>query len=361
MDKIIFEIILILFPFGQLFKFDYFNLFDGVVLLFAIFALFKKPKFPSWYKYFLYLLVYLVFSLLINYKYFEIKGLLYLIRLWSYSMIPVAILNSKLKANDILDKMLIVICSVLLFGFLQYFLFPDLTSLKYFNWDDHLLRMTGTFLDPAFFGIILVLGVILALSKYKTLIAYLLSFGLMFTYSRAAFLSLLFVFVIDLVRSKNLKKFLLLLSSFLIIMVLPKNIGEGTTLTRTVSIQNKFTDFNSSLYIIKQSPIFGVGFNNLCNAKQKLLTVYTNPESHSCSGVDSSILFILATSGVIGLFFFVKFISSFQSNYLLNLSFVAVLIHSTFTNTLFYPHVMFWMFVLLGVNGKENLKTKVNS
>ncbi len=361
MDKIIFEAILILFPFGQLFKFGIFNLFDGVTLLFAVYTIFKKPKFPNWYKYFLYLLVYLVFILFVNYKYFEVKGLLYLVRLWSYSMIPVAILNSKLKTNDIFDKMLIVVFFVLSFGFLQYFIFPDLTSLKYFNWDDHLLRMTVTFLDPAFLGIILVLGLILALSKNKTLIACLLSFGLMFTYSRASFLSLLFVFVVDLIKYKNIKRFIFLLSSFLIILFLPRNIGEGTTLTRTVSIQNKFTDFSSSLYIIKSSPIFGVGFNNLCTAKQDILPIYTKPESHSCSGVDSSILFVLATSGIIGLFFFVKFLLSVKSNYLLNLSFVAVLIHSTFTNTLFYPHVMFWLFVLLGVNNKDNLKTKVNS
>lgn len=167
--------------------------------------------------------------------------------------------------------------------------------------------------------------------------------------------------MVDLIKYKNIKRIVFLLSSFLIILFLPRNIGEGTTLTRTVSIQNKFTDFSSSLYIIKSSPIFGVGFNNLCNAKQNILPIYTNPESHSCSGVDSSILFVLATSGTIGLFFFVKFLLSVKSNYLLNLSFVAVLIHSTFTNTLFYPHVMFWLFVLLGVNNKDNLKAKINS
>lgn len=361
MDKIIFETILILFPFGQLFKIGIFNLFDGAVLAFAIITLLKKPKFPNWYKYFLYLLIYLVFSLLINYKLFEVKGLLYLIRFWSYSMIPVAILNSNLKENDILDKMLTVALSVLSFGFLQYFLFPDLTSLKYFNWDDHLLRMTGTFLDPAFLGIILVLGVILALFKNKTLIAYLLSLGLMFTYSRASFLVLIFVFVVDLIRNKSLKRFVLLLSSFLIILVLPKNVGEGTTLTRTVSIQNKFTDFASSLQIIKQNPIFGVGFNNLCYVKQNILPQYVNPGSHSCSGVDSSIMFILVTSGIIGLFFFVKFILSIESNYLLTTSFISVLIHSTFTNTLFYPHVMFWLFVLIGVTSTKDFKSLKNN
>ena len=93
MDKIIFFTILVLFPFGQLFKIGIFNLFDLVILLLAIVTIFKKPKYPEWYRYFIYFIFACAFSLLVNYKLVDIKSVLYLVRLISYSLVAVYVSN----------------------------------------------------------------------------------------------------------------------------------------------------------------------------------------------------------------------------------------------------------------------------
>lgn len=351
MDKIIFFTALVLFPFGQLFKIGIFNLFDGAVLLLAIVTILKKPVYPSWYKYFIYFVLFCFFSLALNYSLFTVHGSLYLLRFVSYSFVAIYISNY-FKKQIIISYLLILSCTAAVFGWFQYFLYPDLTSLKYLGWDDHLLRMVGTFLDPTYLGLILVLGIILASNRFPKIMYFLFS-SLAFTYSRASYLIAILFLIYK-------KKFLALFIFTLILFLIPKNIGEGTTLTRTVSANNKLINYSQTFEIFKKSPLFGVGFNNMCSARQKYLGD-TNPDFHSCSGADSSVLFLLATTGIIGTMMFVNmvyriwYIGSPQHtkyNILYTTSFIAVLIHSLFANSLFYPHIMFWLFVLIGLGSK---------
>ena len=356
MDKIIFFSTLVLFPFGQLFKIGIFNLFDIADISLAIVTFLLRPKYPQWYRYFLYFLLSCVFGLLINYKLFSITSFLYLVRLWSYSM--VAVYNSNFsyapKANS--QRLIAVAVACAFFGWFQYFIWPDLTALKYLGWDDHLLRMVGTFLDPTYLGLILVLGSIIALQKkyYKSLLF--LTISLLFTYSRSSYVTLFFVFLFDFFKEKKLFKYIILNSIFLILFLVPKNIGEGTTLTRTVSGNNKLINYAETIEIFKKTPVFGVGFNNVCNARQKYLGDI-NIESHSCNGADSSVLFLLATTGVVGFMLFLNFVLRTANSQLLMTSAVVVLLHSTFANSMFYPHIMFWMFVLIGLQTEVNSKS----
>jgi len=211
-------------------------LFDAVVLSLAAITFFKKPKYPEWYRYFIYFILFASFSLLVNYKLFELKSILYLVRLISYSFIAVYIQNffkkqiitSKRQA-PLISYLLILSCASAALGWLQYIFWPNLTALKYLGWDDHLLRMVGTFLDPTYLGLILVLGIILAEKLNIKKIIYFLLISLAFTYSRSSYLiaSLFLIYK---------KKFLPLIIFILIILLLPKNIGEGTNLARTVII-----------------------------------------------------------------------------------------------------------------------------
>lgn len=346
MDKIIFFTILVLFPFGQLFKIGIFNLFDMTVFALAMINLLRKPIYPSWYRYIIYFILACVFSLLVNYKLVDIKSILYLVRLWSYSMIAVYISNfvSDHKAVD--RSLLAVSVSAATLGWLQYIFWPDLTALRYLGWDDHLLRMAGTFLDPTYLGLILVLGIILAEKLNFKKIIYFLLISLAFTYSRSSYLiaSLFLIYK---------KKFLPLIIFILIILLLPKNIGEGTNLTRTVSGNKKLINYKENAEIFIKSPLVGIGFNNMCNARQLYLND-TNVNSHSCSGSDSSILFLLATTGIIGSMLLLHAISHMPYDIILKASFIVVLLHSLFANSLFYPHIMFWMFALLGLRSKSN-------
>lgn len=348
MDKIIFFATFVIFPFGQLFKIGIFNLFDATVLLLAAITIFKKPKYPEWYRYFLYFVTASLFSLLVSYQLFELKSLLYLVRLWSYSMVAVYLsnFNSELKSNS--QRLVTVAVASAIFGWAQYLIWPDLTALKYLGWDDHLLRIVGTFLDPTYLGLILVLGIIIALRKKLNLTFYFLALSILFTYSRISYLLLFLIAYVN-------KRYIAIIIFILIILFLPKNIGEGTNLARTVSGNNKLINYKETLLIFKKSPVIGVGFNNICSARQYYLGD-TNINSHSCSGSDSSILFILATTGVMGLILFINFIVKVPVNNLLLTSFVAVVIHSLFANSLFYPHIMFWLFSLVGLRSEINSK-----
>lgn len=346
MDKIIFFTALVLFPFGQLFKLGIFNLFDAAVLSLAAVTLLRKPIYPSWYRYFIYFILSCLFGLVLNYSLFTIHSALYLLRLWSYSMIAVYVFNYFKNPKSLILYLTSIAISTAIFGWLQYMFWPDLTALRYLGWDDHLLRMVGTFLDPTYLGLILVLGIILAEKLNFKKIIYFLLISLAFTYSRSSYLiaSLFLIYK---------KKFLPLIIFILIILLLPKNIGEGTNLTRTVSGNKKLINYKENAGIFIKSPLVGIGFNNMCNARQLYLND-TNVNSHSCSGSDSSILFLLATTGIIGLILFINFIFKISNNYLLVSSFFVVFAHSLFANSLFYPHVMFWMFALLGLRSKSN-------
>lgn len=350
MDKIIFFTTLVVFPFGQLFKVGIVNLFDVLVLLLAIVTIVKKPTYSEWFKYFIYFILSCVFGLFINYSLFTINSLLYLVRLVSYSLVAVYVSNFVLDKKIINSSLLIITCASAMLGWAQYLIWPDLTALKYLGWDDHLLRMVGTFLDPTYLGLILVLGIILALKLNLKLVLYFLLFSLAFTYSRASYLvaGLFLLFK---------RQGLALLFLIIVILFLPKNIGEGTTLTRTVSGNSKLINYVETVEIFKKSPLFGVGFNNMCVAR-KLYLNDINIDSHACNGADSSVLFLLATTGIIGTMLFSSFVlrvtSSLHSAYyiLLSTSFIAVLVHSLFSNSLFYPHIMFWLFVLIGLQTK---------
>ncbi|WKZ25899.1 MAG: hypothetical protein QY322_01165 [bacterium] len=348
MVKIIFFATLIIFPFGQLFKFGFVNLFDIAVLLLALLTLLHKPTYPSWFKYFIYFILFCLFSLVINYQFFELKSILYLARLTSYAFVAVYISNFVKQKSLILKYLLVASIASAIFGWIQYLIWPDLTTLKYFGWDDHLLRMTGTFLDPTFLGLVLVLGVIVALQKKNNLAFYFLALSILFTYSRISYLLLFLVSLLN-------KKYLGILIFVLVIVFLPKNIGEGTNFARTVSGNNKLENYRETFEIIKRSPLVGVGFNNICNARVKYLGE-VNIDSHSCSGSDSSILFLLATTGIIGFILFIYFILQIPTSPFLTISFLAVLVHSIFANSLFYPHIMFWMFSLVGLGSKINGK-----
>jgi hypothetical protein len=356
MDKALLFTSLVIFPFGQITKLGPISFLDVIVFLIAIYTLLRKPKIPSWYIYFLSFILFGFFSWGVNAfilkSDFLVRGLMYGVRLLVYSIIPIFIYNFFKAQKDrkfIINSLLSVSIITAVFGWIQYINWPNLVALKYLGWDDHLYRLVGTFLDPTFTSIILVLGSIIALKENRKLSLIFLGISILFTYSRISYL----VFILLLVY---FRKYLIVFLFVVSIFFLPKNMGgEGVNLVRTSSTNLKIINYKETLKIITKSPVIGVGFNNLCPARQIYLND-TNITSHSCFGSDSSILFILATTGIIGLFLFISFIFSIPSYPLLTISFLAVLIHSTFANSLFYPWVMFWIFILLGLGSKINSK-----
>jgi O-antigen ligase len=279
-------------------------------------------------------------------------GSLYLLRFAAYCFFFVLVWRTRNKKR-LINALLVVGVAIALFGWIQYLWFPDLRSFVVWGWDDHLYRLTSTFLDPAFTGILLVFALILAFSQKYYLIAGFLLITLGFTYSRASFLALLVV--LPFLVGKFKKVLLFVLTLLVLVFALPRPGGEGVKLERLHSLFLKFENYQESVEIVKQNPLFGIGFNNLCLARNGSL------ESHACSGLDNSFLFVLATTGIVGLISFldllIGLVKTTTKSYVGKLfwaSGLALLVHAQFTNTLFYPWVMGWVAILAGVSREKS-------
>lgn len=380
-------IYLVLFPFGQILQTGLslygknirLHSVDFIALLIFLLWIFeksKKPKIHIWIKA---LVVTSIFSLLFSLSLFRLEeiymGAMYLIRVFAYISVfliswDVMRKNARLK-KELFNSLIAVSFATAIFGWIQYILYPDLRSLAAYGWDDHYFRLIGTFLDPGFTSIILVFGLIATLAKYHRVeskkLIFLSAFFLatiVFTFSRAGYLSTLGGLLTLLYLKGKIRIFLVSVVVFILSMlILPKPGGEGVNLGRSTSIFARLTNYSESLQIFKISPVFGVGFNNLCIYREKYLG-YLSADAHSCSGADSSILFILATTGILGLFvsvgfaiYLVKNVSSNTFGLTLLASTSAVFISSFFNNTLFYPWVMGY-FAILSAIGLNKSKEK---
>lgn len=287
-------------------------------------------------------------------------GFLYLIRavsyLWLIYIIYSLIKNKKLKKKLLLDSLVAVGCAIAVFGWIQLTFLPDLTSLKYFGWDDHYYRLTSTFLDPAFTGVILAITSWISYKQKKYLISIFLLITLWFTYSRSSYLAIIAVVLYELAKKAKFSKVLFTLPALVLILFLliPRPQGEGGDLLRTKSIELKIKNSQTALRLIKYSPLFGVGFNNVCQAKTQL--GIEEGGLHACSGLDNSFLFLLATTGIAGFISFLSMIlilikTTAKNHYgeILLGSLIIIFIHGQFTNTFFYPAIMGIAAILIGV------------
>jgi len=324
-----------------------------------------KKKLPLLAKPMLIFLGITALSLLVNIPFWGRKeilvGGLYWLRLAAYFGVYFWINLSDLPNWS--DLLLVCGGAVAVFGLIQYFAWPDLTSLKYIGWDPHYYRLVGTFLDPNFTGIILVLTIILLISKFKSsfihyLLLIILYLSLALTYSRASWLA--FWGGVGswfwLKEAKGGIKTIIFIIFIIIITaaVLPRGPGgEGVKLERISSVLSRVGSWQQALIIAKDKPIFGIGFNTYRYAQKKYGFLAEDWQtSHSGGGVDNSFLFVLATSGILGLLGLLGllgkiFVLSFKKSPLVFASLVAILIHSLFNNTLFYPWVMGWLVIIL--------------
>jgi O-antigen ligase len=223
-------------------------------------------------------------------------------------------------------------------------------------------------MDPGFSGILLVFGFLLSLAKfletkkrYLILLLGILLTSIALTYSRASYISLFVGTGFLLFVRQKIKKIFILMAIFLaIVFLIPSWGSEGVRLLRTRSIFTRLESYQEAVALTKESPLFGVGYNNLCIAKEKFLGQPADYSSHSCSGVESGILLTLATTGVLGFLVFltmlIKVVKATGKNtlgYAFTSSLLAVATHSLFVNSLFYPWVMGYLAILLSISLKE--------
>ncbi|QQG40490.1 MAG: O-antigen ligase family protein [Candidatus Levyibacteriota bacterium] len=369
--KVFFVFLLLLFPLGEIARFDLGNniavhAFDMV----AVFALFAK-KLP---KFILFFVVTLIVSLLVNINNYQTNELItasfYLLRWVGYAGLYVVVSNFDKQFKNKIIQLLVGVGAIIVgLGYIQYFLYPNLRNLYYAGWDEHLYRMFSTFLDPNFAGAFFVMYFMFVLGKalengqskyYYTILGVLTLEAIFLTYSRSAYIMFgvaLTVFFLLKKQKKLLFWWILGLVLLLPVLFLFSPKSEGTNLLRTTSSNARVLAMDQAITIIKDNPIFGVGFNAYRYEQEKRGYLgQSTKENHAGAGTDNSFLFVLATTGAIGFsaYFYLWYSIVRRQKSIVALSSIAGLfVNAFFINSLFYPIIMAWIWILTGITENE--------
>lgn len=306
-----------------------------------------------------------------------ISSSLFLVRFIAYFLVTL-IIATIAKRNEIERWLNIFItCGVVftLLGFVQLKTFPDISVLTPFGWDPHQARIVSTLIDPNFTGALMTIltSVAASIYLYKKKAIYLASAGffasgIILTFSRSSYLALLVsLLVLGIYKSPKF----LAASSLLFLFVVVLNTQARSRIIGAITLDEtakaRLESYSRAITIFKNNPILGVGFNTYRYAQDQygFFTIDAPLGGHSGSGSDSSLLLVAATTGVIGFATFTFFIIaiirsiSFQikSNFLhlgTTAAFLALLIHSQFVNSFFFPQIMLPIWFLLGLVQSEN-------
>ena len=345
----------------------------GVVLLVGLISIFRNKKISIPYLLIPIILFVAagVISLLVNLFRFSLPQIgqasLYLFRFAAYACLyGILVCQKRLSSRFLLTRLFWFGVVMSIIGFFQYIWYPQLQNLSYLGWDPHYLRLFSTLFDPNFVGIIIVLTLLLGFYLWQRKHSILIVAGecisllaLYLTFSRSSYLAFIFAVLTYVIFRKQWKILLFLAVFVLAIIFIPKPGGNTLILTRVDSTVARIGNWQESLGIIAKAPIFGNGFNTLRFVYDKSHPDVTpGPISKSAAGLDSSLLFILATTGIVGfaayIWLGIASVKLFWSQKRLNsargimiMILVALLIHSLFTNSLFYPWVMLWFWIFM--------------
>ena len=302
-----------------------------------------------------------------------LAGSLFPLRFIIYSSIYLIVYNtiSKKEIGFWVNTLVVTGVLVAVFGILQIIFVSDLSFLNAYGWDSHIRRLVSSFLDPNFVGGFLILTLILLLSKIifekKTNyinwgLAFILLVSIALTFSRSSYLMLLSsLFLIGVLKSRKI--FLSLLVFLILVVVFVPKMRERIigAVNIDVTAQARIESWQNALTITGDHLFLGVGFNTFRFAQADYgFFKYNLPEGgHSGAGSDSSLLTVLATCGVLGFtIFLIAFgeiiLKSFARRksflgFCTFVSFVAIIIHSQFVNSLLFPLVMVWLWFLAGL------------
>jgi len=363
-----------LLPFGQLLRYETY-IFDTFVTIHPVdivaglsFPYLLISKSNTYLIHLNKVILVLIFSLVFSLTIFGIKdifvGILYLIRVIAYFSFAHAIyyisLGDKVK-EKMITFLFLSISLFLIIGFIQYLFYFDLRHLYFVGWDDHYFRFVSTLFDPGYTAFLLIIGLIILLefclpvTKYfKYILIALFIISILLTFSRAGYITLLGYFLIK--YMKNFIKITLISTAIiLVILILPKPKSSGVEIYRTFSIYSRLDNYRETFNIFRNHPLFGIGFDNMCHYRINFLNT-DNIKSHSCSGSDSSILLLLATSGILGFVTFINVVinvikSPIKDSYNRMLSYLLliILINSLFNNSLFYNYLMGVYAIIIGM------------
>ena len=306
-----------------------------------------------------------------------IIALSFLIRFAAYFFFTIVVFNVTNKASlaGWVNALLYIGAAFTIIGFFQILILPDLSFLAPYGWDPHNTRITSTLLDPNFTGglITIFFSISLCMFIFKKGFIYIFLASIFFaaiilTFSRSSYLALLSATsIIGLVKSPKalIVALLVFIISFTAIPQVRNRIVGALTLDETAVA--RIESWQRGWEIFSKNPVFGVGFNTYRFVQEKYGNFnFDSPEGgHSGAGSDSSILLVAATTGVFGFILYIALLFSIfltvfkniRENYI-NLATVAALsaliIHSQFVNSLFFPQIMLPLFFIIGLSAKRN-------
>lgn len=253
-------------------------------------------------------------------------------------------------------------------GLLQFIFLPDLTFLQEGGWDPHYYRTVSTFMDPNFVGAFFVLTLILLIKNFSILRKWdvaaftILYLALMTTFSRSSYLMFFAsgLTLSFLKKSKALTLSTMLLFSGLMLgfYIYSATISEPRNIDRAQSAQFRLETWRQGWELFKARPILGVGFNAYRAAlKEYNLADEQFISSHGGSSNDSSLLFVVATTGLVGLVSYLFFLFSllkeaWRKNFVLVSALSGLAVHSFFSNSLFFPPILAWI-ILISIASKK--------
>lgn len=188
----------------------------------------------------------------------------------------------------------------------------------------------------------------------------LIASALLLTFSRSSYLAgIVGMLILGLFKKRIWLMGMIGLGLYGLFVILPKPGWGFVRFDRMISTLARVENWLAAWELFTQSPIIGWGFNTLRFRQFPTIDLL----SKAAAGVDNSFLFVLVTSGLVGLVAFgymlqdwlriwMRLIDSQKFKTLgqvgISLS-VAIFVHSLFINSLFYPWVIIFLASMIGV------------
>lgn len=332
-----------------------------------------------------------------------LSGSFYLVRFIEYTLLALTIpdlVNSKKQIDHIVLASIISAVLLAIGGFIQLLVYPDLGNLVEFGWDPHKYRLVSTWLDPNFIGgflafmLMIVLSYLLYTKKLNQkillfIVIVILGTALFLTYSRSGYIAFAAgLLVLGILKSRKLIIIGLLITVLGLSLSLraQQRVGDlmqsitafvtNSSTTADPTAQLRIQSWNQTLSLIQKRPILGSGYNTLRYVKFNEGFV-SETDIHSASGSDSSILTILATTGILGIIpFLLLYWQLLKSSFLswknktsppfkkaLGLGLfsgtIALIVHATFVNSLLFPQIMIFLWIYAGVVNNGILRESI--
>lgn len=291
---------------------------------------------------------------------------MYTVRFSVYTLLGWLIFSGAFPSikNNIFKILVFSGLCVAVLGLAQFIFLPDLRFLATDGWDPHFLRTVSTFLDPNFAGAFFVLTLLLVVSRSYLggrsmmtpgvfIMLSIIYLALLTTFSRSGYLMFLVSFLTFSFLKKSIKIAVLtiILFAFLLLsfQIYIKAVNRVTPLDRTQTASFRLSTWQQGFEIFMKNPILGIGFNAYNFAlKQYKLGDKQFLEGRGATTNDSSLLYILATTGILGFLAYFLFILGIIkiSKPILTAAILGLLAHSVFVNSLFYPFILVWLMLM---------------